>query len=152
MEDYNKFIYEKTSLIEALNIAIETTSAQMETTHNGQRAILKDKIRVWEFCKTQVDEQITAARFKCLPIILGYYQIREDDFFSKRQIEELVLARKLFCYIANKHEKRSKSSLARFLHKNLSTVIYGIETVEWDIENTVHIRRDYKAILSYLNI
>ncbi len=105
---------------------------------------LSNKPLTLESAKIALQDTITPQQEQeiSLPYIVGvvceHFGITQDDFFSERRVQNVVIPRQVFMYLT-KEAHFSGTVVARYLNMDHSTVIYSVRKVEDLMKNDKNI-------------
>lgn len=83
-------------------------------------------------------------------IVYTFFNVTEEDFFSKKRSREIVQARQVSMYLCKKHTNLSLKSIGEALMRDHATVVHAIKTVsnllETDRGLSAHVEQIEKQI------
>lgn len=79
-------------------------------------------------------------------VVARYYGLSMAEFYSHRRKELFVKARFIAMYFARKMTIRSFPMIGRLLHRDHSTVIYGADKIEVQLQTDTDLAREIEEI------
>lgn len=65
-----------------------------------------------------------------MDIVCEVCDVERNDVLSERRYQELVVARQLFCWFANRELKQTLAHIGKVLKRDHTTVIHSVKTVD----------------------
>ena len=106
--------------------------------------ILKDVM------STDESEQLTPRIL--MNVVCEHFRISEEDLMSSRRNKEIVMPRQITMYLCREVLNMKQETIGRLLHKDHSTVIYGIKKVHDDMANDEDMRITIEVLRKKLSV
>lgn len=76
-----------------------------------------------------------------------YYNLRKEDIMSNKRTKDIAKVRQIVMYLLRELMGMSQPKIGKFLDKHHSTVIYGINEVESELENDVSLKFEIDTLI-----